>query len=379
MNHLPIENITFDSFRGLRRLTLGNCGDINLIVGDNNSGKTTVLDGVSLYCRPLDISNWREIAWQREVKSSRTRLAEPFKWLFPQIGGESEDSPKPIQISGSGRFPMRRMFADYHMFESFGGKEDVPDEEFMVQEDSEAERGLDLRVLADYALLIQGELDETRTSQNSVEFRVIDNQRFTYSTKVDEPFIKTGLISPVTHRTSQDTTSYLSQAIKNEGPEADVRESITEILREIDNGVLKFEIVDTGQTTSTVFIKHKDTGMTPVSAFGDGMRRALLIAAMIPALEGGVLLIDEIEAALHVSVLNSVLKALGRAADRYNVQVFATTHSLEAVDAIADAFTQIEGDLVTYRLAPEASGGNPVRYGGEEVRRLRFDRGLELR
>jgi len=265
------------------------------------------------------------------------------------------------------------------MFESFGGKEELPEDEFTVQEDGEAERGLDLRVLADYALLIQGGLDETRTSQNSVEFKVIDNQRFTYSTKVDEPSIKTGLISPVTHRTSQDTTSYLSQAIKNEGPEANVRQSITEILREIDQGVIKFEIVDTGQTTSTVFIKHKDTGMTPVSAFGDGMRRALLIAAMIPALEGGVLLIDEIEAALHVSVLNSVLKALGRAADRYNVQIFATTHSLEAVDAITEAFTKIEGNLVTYRLAPEVLGGNPVRYGGKEVRRLRFDRGLELR
>ena len=379
MKQLPIQQITFHSFRALQNLTLANCGNINVIVGGNNAGKTSVLDAISIYCRPLDISNWREVAWQREVKSARTRLTEPFKWLFPQSADATDESPKPIEISGFGSFPGRKIFAEYTLFESFGGSEESTEDAFMVQEDGEPEVGLDLRVLADYALSISGNLDKSRVSQNSIEFRVIDNQRFTYSTKIEQPCLDAGFISPVTHRTSQDTTYFLSQAIKNEGPNENIRESVTEILREIDHGVLKFEIVDTGQTTSTVFIKHKETGMTPISAFGDGMRRALLIASMIPALKDGVLLIDEIEATLHVSVLKSVLKALGHAAARYNVQIFATTHSLEAVDAIADAFTEIPGDLVAYRIAQEVSGKDPIRYSGEEVRRLRFERGLELR
>ncbi len=42
-----IENITIHKFRGLQELTLSNLGQINLLVGVNNSGKTSVLEAIS--------------------------------------------------------------------------------------------------------------------------------------------------------------------------------------------------------------------------------------------------------------------------------------------------------------------------------------------
>ena len=109
------------------------------------------------------------------------------------------------------------------------------------------------------------------------------------------------------------------------------------------------------------------------------MRRALLIAATIPAIRGGVLLIDEIEAALHVSVLDSVLRVLRWAAERYNVQVFATTHSLEAVDAVTKAFKQDEGSLALYRLRHEEGLIQARRLSGETLKEMRYEGGLDVR
>lgn len=68
MKHL--ENITIHRFRGLRDLTLQDLGEINLLVGVNNSGKTSVLEAISTYCCPLDLLAWLNTAWQREIKSS---------------------------------------------------------------------------------------------------------------------------------------------------------------------------------------------------------------------------------------------------------------------------------------------------------------------
>lgn len=94
MNDLPIHNLKIARFRGLRNLELNDCGRVNLLVRPNNSGKTSVLDALSLFCRPLDISNWREVAWRREIKSARTPLTEPFKWLFPQFLESDSAHPK---------------------------------------------------------------------------------------------------------------------------------------------------------------------------------------------------------------------------------------------------------------------------------------------
>ncbi len=379
MSELPINELKIVRFRGLRDVELSDCARINLLVGENNSGKTTVLDALSLFCRPLDIANWREAAWRREVKSSRTPLTNAFIWLFPQFQESNIPNPHSIWIYGKGLYPGRRLMAEFSEFESYGNGSEEDIDEASVREESEGAQGLEIRVLADYAQIVSGEFDETCHLQDGVDFKVIDNQRFNFSTRVDHPFTDIGYISPFTHRTSQDITWYLSQALQKEASDQDIRADITDVLREIDPGVQKFEIIDTGRTTSTIIIKHKDTGMTPVSAFGDGMRRALLIAATIPAIRGGVLLIDEIEAALHVSVLDSVLRVLRWAADRYNVQVFATTHSLEAVDAVTKAFENDEESLALYRLRHEEDRIQARRLAGKMIREMRYEGGLDVR
>ena len=117
MKHL--DNLTIHRFRGLRDLNLQELGQINILVGGNNSGKTSVLEAISTYCRPLDIGEWLKTAQRREIKASPTLPLNAFKWLFPQ----KNEVPKPIlyvgetYISGNGSFQVIESRAIYNQME----------------------------------------------------------------------------------------------------------------------------------------------------------------------------------------------------------------------------------------------------------------------
>jgi AAA15 family ATPase/GTPase len=92
------------------------------------------------------------------------------------------------------------------------------------------------------------------------------------------------------------------------------------------------------------------------------------------------LLIDELETAIHISILGKVFRWMVEACEVNNVQLFATTHSLEAIDALlaADA-TPAREDIVAYRLEPTGQTVTVRRYGEDLLRRLRIERGVEVR
>lgn len=100
-----LETLVIHRFRGLRELELADLGRINLFVGPNNSGKTSALEAISTFCRPLDPLEWLSTAWRREIKSSRTPQLDSLKWLFPQ----TSDSNPPICSARESKPPAKSL------------------------------------------------------------------------------------------------------------------------------------------------------------------------------------------------------------------------------------------------------------------------------
>jgi AAA15 family ATPase/GTPase len=128
-----------------------------------------------------------------------------------------------------------------------------------------------------------------------------------------------------------------------------------------------------------VMVDHARIGLAPVSVFGDGLRKALVIALILPRVADGVLLIDEIESSVHPSVLGRVFSWVVDACARLRVQLFVTTHSLEAVDAIVGASDNRLEEVVGFRLEADRMGSRSQRFSGELLQRLRQERGLDIR
>jgi ABC-type transport system involved in cytochrome c biogenesis ATPase subunit len=72
----------------------------------------------------------------------------------------------------------------------------------------------------------------------------------------------------------------------------------------------------------------------PLGSLGDGMRRLLALSLALIRCERGILLIDEIDTGLHYSVMGDMWRLVIEAA-RNDIQVFATTHSLDCLRGLS--------------------------------------------
>ncbi len=375
-----LEHLTIHQFRGLKNLELRDLGTINLLVGANNSGKTSVLEAIAIYCRPLDPKAWLNTSWSREIKSSRKPQLDALRWLFPQ--GSQEDSGQ-IILSGEGHFSLRKLQAIYQEIEgTFTQNESEEDLSSEVIGDDLIERGADLILTA---TTTEKSLFKEQEEITEEIFELWESQRSIFGRKRSDLALPVETISPFSHRIEQLQVKSLSNAIEQR-----FKSEIIELLQNLDQGIINLEILSTSRDRKErLYIDHKDIGIAPLSAFGDGVRRLLYIASTLVKAKGGVLLIDELESSIHTQVLDRSFSWLIKACQEREIQLFVTTHSLEAVDALLNSIEKLQyhngdnnnfnRDLVLYRLKQDESKTVVKRFGLEKLHRLRENLGQEVR
>ena len=78
-----LDNVTIDDFRGLRNLCPDELGLINILVGKNDSGKTSVLEALSIPCDPLDPFEWVSMVRRRDFGRMDETRVQSLRWRFP--------------------------------------------------------------------------------------------------------------------------------------------------------------------------------------------------------------------------------------------------------------------------------------------------------
>ncbi|MDI1481815.1 ATP-binding protein [Polyangium sp. y55x31] len=366
---LPLESFTVERFRGIRDLELRDLGRFNLLVGRNNSGKTSVLEALSVFCAPLDPWKWMGVASWREPFGGST-VVERFRWLFPQTREQELTRPYDgmLSVVGVGRAPVREVVARY---QELRGTEVVGAPSARVGEVAVGERRgarVEVAVKTRQMDLFTGE--ETRGS-----FTFWERERFEAPPQPVEPAVPFRAINPSAH--------WLGGVRDfSEAKLAGHWDETIALLKKIEPTILGAELLVppwASDNSPTVYLRDERAGLLPLGSYGDGIRRALHFALTIPSVAGGVLLIDELETAIHVSALEHVFRWLLDACVTHDVQVFATTHSLEALDAILAVDPTPEEDIVAYRLEREGEQTTARRYGEDLLKRIRYERGLDVR
>ena len=86
-----------------------------------------------------------------------------------------------------------------------------------------------------------------------------------------------------------------------------------------------------GERKAMVRIKNSSSPI-PLRSFGDGTNSLFAMILSLANARAGILLIDEFENGLHYSIQPEAWKMIFRLARGLNVQVFATTHSWDAIE-----------------------------------------------
>lgn len=96
----------------------------------------------------------------------------------------------------------------------------------------------------------------------------------------------------------------------------------------------------------------------PLNSMGDGMLRVLqLVLAILPA-QGGFLLIDEFENGLYYGVQEAVWRMVFELAAELDIQIFATTHSQDCIKSFAQAAQKHPEEGVLFKLARSRNAGD---------------------
>ena len=116
----------------------------------------------------------------------------------------------------------------------------------------------------------------------------------------------------------------------------------------------------------------------PLQALGGGMTRLFRLFVAFHDFRGGLVVIDEIENGLHYLVLPTLWQKVQAMTGEFDVQVFATTHSQECIEAALNTFSDNPDQLAVHALSRHDDGVHAVTYSGETLAAAR-DINLDMR
>lgn len=132
------------------------------------------------------------------------------------------------------------------------------------------------------------------------------------------------------------------------------------------------ERIGVSPSNKSVRLRVKDVE-TPIELdeYGAGAKRIFTIALALVNAENSTLLIDEVDIGLHHSIQLKLWNFIFQLAKELNVQVFATTHSYDAVDAFTQVSSKEEyadmGNYFRLQHRRDGQGIEAVNYTQKEL------------
>lgn len=329
MSELHLDSLEIKNFRCFEHLVIEKLGRVNLIVGKNSVGKTALLEALWLFCSDAPWPVIHKILYDRNelviynmpaqsVKSLQYEAIDSFFTACPKMYHESGGF---IIITGKG---------ELHLLSTPEG--------CMVNNN-------------------ETNIFETRKfpdlpRQEYLEYDVIEQSKKT----------KTVFI-PLKGLTWQAVSTYWDDiALTNK------EEAVISCLQLLDPLATRFtfkgENMNDRVRYSVVKTDHFHNPV-PLAKMGEGIQRVFALALAMSTASNGYLLIDEFETGLYHRIQPDVWRAIFKLAHEWNVQVFATTHSWDCVEAFQEAAAEYENEeAMLIRLQKKKSGDGivPVLY-----------------
>ena len=315
-----IKKIEIRQLRGIKQLMISDFSEINLIVGDNNSGKTTFLEAVQLLFTQAKISSVKSIIRQRTVLNlDENSFYLPFIRMF---NVHQTDEQRGFSIYAENNIGKIE-------FELAGYETTISGEDAISMSTMSSRQKSSYRKLAyipEMAKLFTGSIisrEYGMTVEKEIRITSVDNA---FSGSVNKKAVQ--YIPSFGHlrydllRNIVDNPEYKKLAIN--------------ILKQFDESIVDicYTKADDGSFLETIITK---SGINmPFSVYGDGIKKIMYILNKLFDATDSILLIDEIETGLHKKYYSTLFPVIFELAKKLNVQLFIATHSMEAIDAILE-------------------------------------------
>ncbi len=304
-----LTQIDFQSFRGFRRLTLEGFPRVNLVVGKNNSGKTSFLEGLAVLANPGGAPE--QFKQLRQMEQSLVMHFQSIQYATWVVHDESLG--RVASVSGHWKDAMRHVRL-------------VPKKN------------------ADDVILPELPAPERLQSSNARKQQTAE-------------LVIPSCVVAAQQRSPDDLLGSFGAAMRRRNGE----ELLESRLRAVDPRIRKVRIAPSGPHRQIEIVV--DIGLSrlvPLSQVGQGIYRLVEVFSEIIGTEAKIAFVDEIESGIHHTCLSDVWRGIAEAASEFEVQIFATTHSHECIEAAHAVFAERDtydfGIIQLFREADDIQG-----------------------
>lgn len=341
---MHLDSLKIKNFRILEDVTIEKLGHVNLIVGKNNSGKSTVLEALALLAGRGHPIVFTELAKRRSGLKINEVTRQEFNIDFERFFSHRKSSNQyPVIFIGNDSFFCSCEFVYINSSET----NQINNNNYSITHEIELLKPSDLTD----SKFLTTELQSGIQIKTDVGEMIINNNTFkshissNYVIALLKPFVE-DIAQLAFHWDNIVFTEYeniLLQALKL------IDADIEGLTFSADGYNDKFKSANDFSSSRIPYVKLRGVqGKVPLYSMGDGVLRLLEIFLAVSSTKNGFLLIDEFENGLHYSVQPKVWELIFELAHRFNIQVFATTHSWDCIESFAQVAkdrTDMEGVL----------------------------------
>lgn len=350
-----MKSIDICSFKNFRHLHIDNLGAINLIVGKNNTGKSTLLEAISI------LASGGNIDWLKKILEIRG-------WNCMFENSENAD----VETLGLGALCSLSHGRDFNLFKKHpillkaeGTKSLCEVEIRIVDLISVVEtdgNGVEFK-----KLILKDKVSDDGTEvgrQSSLGVCVSFNGSKAIYT-LENFFTRRGISAdksiPFEFVKTAEFTGDKNPLLYDKIALSPLENVLIDALKIIDPHITAINFLYDATRSNLRARRTSDVrvpfvvcdgmeGKYRLSSMGDGINRILTIVLSMLNCKDGVLLIDEFENGLHYSVQTDLWRLICRLSRELNIQVFATTHSQDCIKSFLKATDDISEEVRLIRL-----------------------------
>ena len=351
-NSIPymLHSLHIKNFKSLKDFNVQSLNKVNLLVGMNNVGKSSILEAIDLYSSRFDLVHIIQMLSLRKEDMSAFAAN-------PDITSEDEISAiLPFVTEGS-----LRLFVEEGI--SVGE----------LGDELTAKLSRVFRKATDNGVELQRASYDAEIPDSTVAL-VVENRDGKFMGMVasldggglKSSFKKSDLpVYPVKllpSRENPNEKEMLTEAWAGIAM-SDLEPHVVKALQIINPDITRFNIIGKDSVPCVSLLDAQ--GPVRLNSMGDGLNKILRIILAMLSCKDGILLIDEIENGLHYSVTDQLWELIFKVANQLNVQVIATTHSSDCVMSFIKSCDE-GGQLI--RVEADNSGLKSVQYEQDEMK-----------
>lgn len=359
---LLLPSFSIRGYRGFEALDIERLGRVNLLVGRNAVGKTSVLEAIEL--------------WAGDTGQAARRLAEILSER-QEIELVERAGFQPGRVSWSRAFHGGHRWGDSDIRLGF---HDRPEQQLTFRQEFGQWQ---VDETGNRQFKAGGPPPERLTDAINTEYAI---SVFRYYDAETRPVALQHALSFVFQATldkrpplgrlyargmSPDVAPKLWDRVSLTDSDGHVLDAMRLIIPDIERLIFVEppQAPNGGQSIShrIPMVKRRGGAVEPLRSFGDGVIRLLDLTLALVSVQGGLLLVDEIENGVHYAVLPDLWRLVFAVAAKLDIQVVAATHSWDCIKAFQEAAVAHASEGMVIRLERDAHGSRAKVFDEDDL------------